>query len=737
MTAPGNELLALARSDPIRAIALVDELLPQAVDQPRRLSALHRARGQAAMVLANYPLAASSFEAAVAAARTGNDAATAHRISVSLAGAYFDLGDPTRAFATLDGVDREARGELLGISLGQRAGLLVDQGHLEEALHYFEQSMPHLEGGEDRFHVANSHQNMGNLRLESGDPDAASDSYRAALALFIELDMPIKSAAVSHNLARIAGQRGDLIGAIESFEETEQLYREGAGGRSLHGADKCDVLIQAGLLEEAVAESRELKQHAARTGDPRQLGYAHYLTSLAYSIAGRRTEAIEEANAAVRVFADNTSMILAGRAQLVELECLDPDEAHAGAALELARVFSKHGHRSSEIAAISVACRHSPRLSNADQDRLTEGLSDARSQVRRASRLGLVRICLDDEPEEAIGLLHEALDDLSRFVGLQASAAVRRSMAAHLSEIQALGLSLLVGRGDGEGLARWIDDTRLVSSTLPTLRPVADRKLAEMVAKLQAIEADPTEKESVEAARLEAQILKRSRISSSQTGTVPSPSSAPTIPGEVLVLRYYREGGKLSRIESGPLGHSLVDLGPEPEIRSSMAFLGADLRRLARSPNDHGLVAEIDSSVGALRARLLPDADQGLAICPAPVSVFSLVGAGPPRPGHHGRPVYALLEPRTRARPNSFGSDDPDCDRRPRARTRRSRDRFRRGRTGLRCLPRRLRRLGPGHNRRPKPAWYCPPGLPRKPPPFKPSFLVDPAGRRKPVCPRH
>ncbi len=88
----------------------------------------------------------------------------------------------------------------------------------------------------------------------------------------------------AHNRGFIAGRRGDIVTALASFERADRLYAEvGYPGRcaGVLASDRCEVMMVAGLHDEA-RESAELAVRSlAESDDVRDLAEAHLLLARA------------------------------------------------------------------------------------------------------------------------------------------------------------------------------------------------------------------------------------------------------------------------------------------------------------------------------------------------------------------------------------------------------------------------------------------------------------------------
>ena len=149
------------------------------------------------------------------------------------------------------------------------AGMLAgEQGDLETAAKYFEESVALARTADDPARVGAALSNLGNVALFQGDLERAETLYQEAAASWRQIGERGRLAIVTENLGCVALVRGDLERAIGLFDESLGLAR--GAGRQRDVATVLRELARAYVLrgdleraEEVVAESFEIVRRFA------------------------------------------------------------------------------------------------------------------------------------------------------------------------------------------------------------------------------------------------------------------------------------------------------------------------------------------------------------------------------------------------------------------------------------------------------------------------------------------
>ena len=139
------------------------------------------------------------------------------------------------------------------VALGQQAGLLARSGRHGEALEAFTVALEAASNSIDELVCGELWMNRGVLYGWAGEIEAAEHDTRNGLDVFERLGHTKRAADLRHNLAWLAGRRGDLVEAFRRFDEAERQYEQLGLTSAAIFPDRSEVLLAAGLSREALA----------------------------------------------------------------------------------------------------------------------------------------------------------------------------------------------------------------------------------------------------------------------------------------------------------------------------------------------------------------------------------------------------------------------------------------------------------------------------------------------------
>ncbi|HET6954527.1 MAG TPA: hypothetical protein VFI47_29455, partial [Acidimicrobiales bacterium] len=248
--------------------------------------------------------AADHLRRGARAARRQGDAETEALARAGLAISLLSLGRTTAARREITraaaGAPASARGRVDFLSG------LVDQriGRLDGALARYQAALPRLRREHDEHSVARALLNRGTLLAYRGQVDAALVDFAEVEALAARLGLPVLVAMAAHNAGFALGRRGAVGEALRAFARAEAAYDALARPPRLVAvlaSDRCDVLLQAGLADDARA-SAEAAVAALAGVDAAHAAEARLLLAQACLAAGDLDAASAEATAAARAF---------------------------------------------------------------------------------------------------------------------------------------------------------------------------------------------------------------------------------------------------------------------------------------------------------------------------------------------------------------------------------------------------------------------------------------------------
>ena len=209
--------------------------------------------GNACRELRRVDESAIHLRRAVDEARALGDGRLEGRAAMSLAATLSYAGDFERSLELAGRAVELLDGEERVVALGQRAGLLARAGRNDAALDAFTAALDAAGDASDPVIQGDLWVNRGVLLGWAGDIAAAESDTAAALELFEHLGHTKRVADVRHNLAWLAGRRGDLVEAFRRFDAAESDYAAiGLTGAAIF-PDRSEALVAAGLTQEALA----------------------------------------------------------------------------------------------------------------------------------------------------------------------------------------------------------------------------------------------------------------------------------------------------------------------------------------------------------------------------------------------------------------------------------------------------------------------------------------------------
>ncbi|MGI8531916.1 MAG: CHAT domain-containing protein [Geodermatophilaceae bacterium] len=616
-------------------------------DPVARSTAL-RALGLAHKRLGDLPAGIAALRSAVQTARRVGNADAAAEARMSLAFALLDRGSVGAALAQAERAAVTLRGLPAARLRAQRGLILQRCGRLDEALEDFRRALPVLHRGGDRMWEARLRNNRGLLHAVAGRLPAAETDLRRAAALYEQLGQPLAAAEATWNLGYVAARAGDLPAALARYDATEASYRQTGLPAPELLYDRAELLLSAGLAEEAAAAAAAAAQIMTELGTDTSLAETHLLQAQAVLSGGdpqlagtlsaqvtagfRRQQRPGWALVAEYVGLRAAAAGQLGPAQLRQGRRLGPALAAAGwysLALDARLITARAALATGARAEAEDLLRTAAAARRTDSVDIQIRAWHAEALLRQHTRPGSVRSALD------AGL--RALD--RHRAGLGATE-LRVHAAAHGRELTELGLALAVQAGDAERVLAWTERWRAWTLRLPPVRPPEDAELAGLLTDLRqvttALEAALLDQRPGAAALRRQQAALESEIQAVTRRLPGTPHGTPPGPPTVAQLRdrlgpraliaYVDVAGTLSAVVLVDGRAGLYRLGETAAVADDLAVVHFGLRRMAaRSRSVSSATAAMAAAAtGAVRlqerilARLLPVVgDRDLVVVPA------------------------------------------------------------------------------------------------------------------------
>ena len=643
--------LTMRDTDPDGALALAD-LVVLASRSPRHIAARAVAHRTAALVYVDRgqigPAHRRAGRAVVAARRAGDSSVLAGCLTTAAAvgflrgagEAMFDLLDEA-AIAAREAADVDAEVQ----ALAQRAWMLQRCGRWRDALGTIDgllngtsEALP-MATGERRTWLLSD---RANVLAELCRFDEAVPAFDAAVATArAQLERP-DLIEVMRNRATCLTYAGRIPEAMAAFDEIDSMLDESsAHQRLLQLVARSSLLLDARLIDEAVAVTAEATAIGGR-GAPADLrAEAHLLRARALDIAGESGAATAAAKVAERLYSQlgvpGRSAVAAriaarGAANGRRLEALE------AAAIRLGRAGLRIEALGARLDALRAAIGRNDRAGAARQRRATRpgrtaGPALARAQAWLAEALWLEFVGRDIDAGRAVEAGLDVLDEHRASLG---GTELRAHASGLGSELAAVGLGLCLARRDGAGVLRMSERWR---AGIVLRRPTSGSgEMAELLAELRGVQArsdSPTESiddlDSLHRRRadLEDRLRHAARRTPGAHTTTPRPRSVADLRrvlGEATLLEIVGHQGRYHAVvipgaESGRRRTvELVDLCPDHTPVDETRDLLFALRRLART----GLSAPAAAAAKLGAEEALAALDRALV-----VPVADLLGTGP------------------------------------------------------------------------------------------------------------
>ena len=483
MRSASADLLTHAFTDPSGVIAEVEQRLSAAT--PAERCQLLRARGNACRELRRTSEARADHEAALGlAAELGDDRLTGLS-AMSLSATLMYEGEfeqslelVQRAIDLLDGDDRL-------VALSQQAGILQRAARPDDALAAFDEAFASLNGSSDPSIEGDLLVNRGVLLGWLGDIAAAESDTQRALDMWAAAGWTKRVADQQHNLAWLAGRRGDIVSALRFFDLAVDTYAQAGVPALSIFPDRCETLLAAGLAREALTTAERSVAGLAASGDHADQAEALLLVARAALLAEQNDRAAAAAQQASSLFAQQRRSGWSAAADAMALEArLRAGQSKAsdvGMALAISAAALDAGLGEVGIDARLLAADIAARLGDWESCAVAIAPFDE-SPLGLVARFRLARVRAQIAASRghraaALETCQSALDDFADLAGALGGTEMRASIAIHANRLASLGLKLALNDGDSDAVLQWAERQRASALAPPAVQPPEDPKL--------------------------------------------------------------------------------------------------------------------------------------------------------------------------------------------------------------------------------------------------------------------
>ncbi|MGL5858632.1 MAG: CHAT domain-containing protein [Angustibacter sp.] len=231
----------------------------------------YRALGLAARMSGDLKGARDELRRAVRSATAAEDASDATEARMALAQVLVDLGATGEALRQISAAARAVEGVARYRVQARRAYLLQRCGRWQEALEEYRTAVRGLNRSGDTHWESLALSNRGLLHIYLRDLDAAEADLRRAHQLEVADGRELDAAMSLWNLGCVAQARGDIVLALERFDQAEPVCDAHAFLTGVRYADRAALLLGVGAVGEAKTSAQRATEEFTRTGQAVEL----------------------------------------------------------------------------------------------------------------------------------------------------------------------------------------------------------------------------------------------------------------------------------------------------------------------------------------------------------------------------------------------------------------------------------------------------------------------------------
>ena len=418
-------------------------------------------------------------------------------VLASLGIALVHAGRTADGLAALDRAIQLSTGVLTGRVLYRRGFVLWNLGRYSAALDDFRRAIGVLQPAGDRVWTARALSGRGLVYMAIGSPGRADADFVAAGCLFAEAGQELEAAHAVLNRGGAAFHSGDLPAALSFLDEAAARYRPLNVPTPFLSHDRCDVLLAAGLISEALAEA-DAAVHDIEEAHGRSTKKAELLLMAANCAlaAAQPQAALDRAQAAYRLFRSQQSTWGQAHAGLVLVQ------AQYAAGPASGRILSAAGRAAVRLEALGsgeatqahlLAGRVAldlGRREDADRHLLRAAQSRRRGPAMARASGWLAEALRADaaaEPRRMMSACRRGLEVLDEHRFTLGASELRAQATAHGAELAALAQRHAVRAHRPRLLLAWAERWRATALAVPAVRPLADAELNAGLAALREV----------------------------------------------------------------------------------------------------------------------------------------------------------------------------------------------------------------------------------------------------------
>jgi len=470
-------------SRPKQAVAAAGALLEKS-PSPFDASIAHQVLGIFQRDFGDLEKAFRELALALRYARRSRSADREADVLATLGVAHVMAGRTGRGLRRLDEAVAKATGTTAGRVLFRRGGALRILGRHKDALADLRHAVPVLRTAGDVIYTARALTLRALIHLALGATEPAFSDFRAAEELWATTDQQHDIAVSVLNRGLAAFRYGDLPAALGHLEDAAQRFKALGTPNADLSADRCTVLLTAGLARDALAEADEAI--ASLGGQATRRAELLLIAARAALAADDPGTAIARAGHAARLFARQRRDWWRAHARLVLLQArYAAGEASGRLVAEAAAIAERLAeHRSPESVrahllagrtalAIGRGARADRHLAEAARARL-RGPAMTRAEGWLAEAL---RAHAAGNTRRVLHACRRGLDLLDEHRLTLGASELRALAAAQGAELAELAQRACLATGRPRDLLAWSERWRATAFAVPPVSPPDDHEL--------------------------------------------------------------------------------------------------------------------------------------------------------------------------------------------------------------------------------------------------------------------
>ena len=488
-------LLALALSRPVEALERAREVLA-AAPPPRVASIAHQSAGIVLREFGDIDQSISHLRSAVRFGRLAGDAHRADDARASLGVALVMAGQPRRGLTMLDSVVSGSSGVVAARHLIRRSHVLWLLGRYPEMLDDARRAVVLLRETNELVWLARAYNHRAMAHIGMGAIDLADADYARCEGLYTHTGQQMDLAIVRQERGAAKFARGDLPAALAMYADAlRRMDQLGVFDPELH-ANRCEVLVAAGLAREALAEADVAVNRIEnmRGSATRRAEMLHSAALAAYD-CGALDVAERRCLDALQLFRRQKRRLWAARAELLLVQCRVAAGDRSPALLSRARrVATGLEELSPERAADARLLAGRLALARGRSGEAREHLRSAARTRQKGGRpsaagwLARAIVCAEDRRwRDMLAVCDRGLRALEIQLDTVGSTELRVLATAQRAELVQMALRYAVRRADPQLLLSWGERSRASLLAVPPVRPRRDGGLVAELAALRRV----------------------------------------------------------------------------------------------------------------------------------------------------------------------------------------------------------------------------------------------------------